>query len=66
MAIQVTAIFRSSVEVMISVWGETPEYAGDMFHCGDAYATIVSGRGTWESGWRSWSHDFLCYLIATS
>ena len=44
LAHQVTAIFKSSVEVMISVWGETPEYAGDMFHCGDAYATIVSGR----------------------
>lgn len=41
-AMQVTAIFRSSVEVMISVWGEQPEL-GEMFHCGDAYATIVSG-----------------------
>ena len=46
---QVTAIFRSSVEVMISVWGETPEHAGEMFHCGDAYATIVSG-GKWVAG----------------
>eukprot|EP00887_Chlorella_sp_A99_P007792 scaffold20.g7792.t1 len=38
---QVTAVFGSSVEVMISVWGETPDI-GDMFGCGDAYATIVS------------------------
>ena len=37
---QVTAIFGSSVEVMISVWGEMPD-VGDMFGCGDAYATIV-------------------------
>ncbi len=47
---QVTAIFGSSVEVMISLWGETPD-VGVMFHCGDAYATVVSGghrlgRGT--------------------
>lgn len=39
---QVTAIFGSSVEVMVSVWGETPDI-GVMFHCGDAYATVVSG-----------------------
>lgn len=38
---QVTAIFGSSVEVMISLWGETPD-VGVMFHCGDAYATVVS------------------------
>ncbi|KAL4451765.1 hypothetical protein ABPG75_007427 [Micractinium tetrahymenae] len=38
---QVTAIFGSSVEVMISLWGETPD-VGIMFHCGDAYATVVS------------------------
>ncbi|KAI3437872.1 hypothetical protein D9Q98_000318 [Chlorella vulgaris] len=38
---QVTAIFGSSVEVMVSVWGETPDI-GVMFHCGDAYATVVS------------------------
>lgn len=41
---QVTAIFGSSVEVMISLWGETPD-VGVMFHCGDAYATVVSGEG---------------------
>ena len=39
---QVTAIFGSSVEVMLSLWGETPDI-GTMFHCGDAYATVVSG-----------------------
>lgn len=38
---QATAVFGSSVEVMISVWGEVPE-EGKPFHCGDAYATIVS------------------------
>ncbi|KAL6778365.1 hypothetical protein ACKKBG_A17915 [Auxenochlorella protothecoides x Auxenochlorella symbiontica] len=38
---QATAIFGSSVEVMISVWAETPE-AGGLFECGDAYATVVS------------------------
>lgn len=38
---QVTAIFGSSVEVLISLWGETPD-VGVMFHCGDAYATVVS------------------------
>ncbi|PSC70724.1 Acyl-coenzyme A thioesterase 11 [Micractinium conductrix] len=38
---QVTAIFGSSVEVQISLWGETPD-VGVMFHCGDAYATVVS------------------------
>ena len=38
---QATAVFGSSVEVMISAWGEVPE-EGVPFHCGDAYATIVS------------------------
>lgn len=38
---QATAVFGSSMEVMISVWGEVPE-EGVPFHCGDAYATIVS------------------------
>lgn len=42
-SIQVTAIFGSSVEVLISLWGETPD-VGVMFHCGDAYATVVSGE----------------------
>ena len=39
--VQVTGIFGSSVEVMISVHGETPS-KGVVFHCGDAFATIVS------------------------
>ena len=38
---QVTGVFGSSMEVMISVCGETPTQ-GEVFHCGDAYATIVS------------------------
>ncbi|KAK9815553.1 hypothetical protein WJX72_005621 [[Myrmecia] bisecta] len=38
---QVTGIFASSVEVMISVHGETP-HVGEVFHCGDAFATVVS------------------------
>lgn len=42
--LQVTAIFGSSAEVLISLWGETPD-VGVMFHCGDAYATVVSGEG---------------------
>ena len=29
------------MEVMISVCGETPTI-GEVFHCGDAYATVVS------------------------
>jgi acyl-CoA hydrolase len=41
---QATAVFGSSVEVMISVWGEVPE-EGKPFHCGDAYTTIVSVNG---------------------
>lgn len=40
---QVTAIFGSSAEVLVSLWGETPD-EGVMFHCGDAYATVVSGE----------------------
>ncbi len=39
--LQVTAIFGSSMEVMISVCGETPHIA-EVFHCGDAYVTVVS------------------------
>ena len=39
--IQVTGAFGSSMEVMISVCGETP-HIGEVFHCGDAYATVVS------------------------
>jgi acyl-CoA hydrolase len=38
---QATAVFGSSMEVMISVWGEVPE-EGTPFHCGDAYATLVA------------------------
>jgi len=38
---QATAVFGSSVEVMISLWGEVPE-EGVPFHCGDAYVTVVS------------------------
>ncbi|KAK2079882.1 hypothetical protein QBZ16_002277 [Prototheca wickerhamii] len=40
---QATAIFGSSVEVMISVWAETSEVGG-LFACGDAYATVVSSE----------------------
>lgn len=36
-----TGAFGSSMEVMISVCGETP-HIGEVFHCGDAYATVVS------------------------
>ena len=36
-----TGIFGSSMEVMISVYGET-SHVGKIFHCGDAYATVVS------------------------
>lgn len=38
---QSTAVFGSSVEVMVSLWGEVPEQ-GKPFHCGDAYVTVVS------------------------
>lgn len=38
---QVTGIFGSSMEVMVSVCGENPT-VGDMIHCGDAYVTAVS------------------------
>lgn len=44
---QATAVFGSSVEVMISIWGEVPE-EGIPFHCGDAYATVVSVNGAGE------------------
>lgn len=38
---QVTAIFGTSMEVMISVCGERLAESS-IFHCGDAYATVVS------------------------
>ena len=38
---QVTGVFGSSMEVMISVCGEDA-MQGEVFHCGNAYATIVS------------------------
>jgi acyl-CoA hydrolase len=37
---QVAAIFGSSLEVMISVFGEKP-HEGRVFHCADAFATVV-------------------------
>ncbi|WIA38284.1 hypothetical protein OEZ86_001624 [Tetradesmus obliquus] len=37
---QVSAIFGASLEVMISVFGETPA-DGNVFHCADAFATLV-------------------------
>jgi acyl-CoA hydrolase len=37
---QVTAIFETSLEVMVSVCAETPQ-VGEVFHCADAYATVV-------------------------
>ena len=39
---QVTGIFGSSMEVMVSVCGETPAEGASVFHCGDAYATVVA------------------------
>lgn len=44
---EVTASYGgSSLEVMVSIWGETTPVAGaPMFHCGDAFATIVSLDG---------------------
>eukprot|EP00877_Chromochloris_zofingiensis_P005033 jgi/Chrzof1/14530/Cz09g06070.t1 len=42
---QVTAIFETSLEVMISVFGETPK-TGQSFHCADAYATVVVVDGS--------------------
>lgn len=46
---QVTGIFDSSAEVMISVCGESPTER-QVFYCGDAYASVVSvdsqGSGT--------------------
>lgn len=56
---QVTAIFGSSVEVQISLWGETPDVGG-MFHCGDAYATVVSGARRVGRGPAPWS---CCLLV---
>lgn len=38
---QVTGIFESSAEVMISVCGESTTER-QVFYCGDAYATVVS------------------------
>lgn len=38
---QVTGIFKSSTEVMISVCGESPTVR-EVFYCGDAFATVVS------------------------
>ena len=38
---QVTGIFGSSMEVLISVHGERVE-TREMLHCGSAYATVVS------------------------
>jgi acyl-CoA hydrolase len=37
---QVSAVFGSSLEVMVSVFGETPS-EGEVFHCADALATVV-------------------------
>ena len=39
--LQVTAIFGTSMEVMISVCGESLAESS-IFHCGDAYATVVT------------------------
>ncbi len=38
--VQVTAIFGSSMEVMISVHGENP-LVGELFHVADAFVTVV-------------------------
>lgn len=38
---QVTAIFSSSLEVMVSVYGESPTASPGPFHCADAFATVV-------------------------
>lgn len=37
---QVTAIFNSSLEVAVTVFGETPS-EGVIFHCADACVTVV-------------------------
>ncbi|KAL3138822.1 hypothetical protein ABBQ32_005657 [Trebouxia sp. C0010 RCD-2024] len=42
---QVTGIFKSSTEVMISVCGESPTVR-EVFYCGDAFATVVSVNRT--------------------
>ncbi|KAA6417519.1 MAG: Acyl-coenzyme A thioesterase 11 [Trebouxia sp. A1-2] len=42
---QVTGIFTSSAEVMISVCGESPTER-EVFYCGDAFATVVSVNRT--------------------
>lgn len=42
---QVTGIFTSSAEVMISVCGESPTVR-EVFYCGDAFATVVSVNRT--------------------
>lgn len=38
---QVTAIFSSSMEVMVSVHGENPS-KGQLFHCADAFVVVVT------------------------
>ena len=38
---QVTAIFSSSMEVMVSIHGENPS-KGQLFHCADAFVTVVT------------------------
>ncbi|KAG1663738.1 hypothetical protein FOA52_006107 [Chlamydomonas sp. UWO 241] len=38
---QVTAIFGSSMEVMVSIHGENP-MEGTLFHCADAFVTVVT------------------------
>ncbi|GMH39377.1 hypothetical protein BSKO_07275 [Bryopsis sp. KO-2023] len=37
---QVTAVFGTSMEVMVTVYGEDP-WVGETFHCADAFATVV-------------------------
>lgn len=39
--LQVTGVFGSSMEVLISVCGEAP-HIGKVFHCANAFATVVS------------------------
>ncbi|KAF5841852.1 HotDog domain-containing protein [Dunaliella salina] len=38
---QVTAMFMSSLEVLVSVHGEDPQ-VGELFHCADAFITLVT------------------------
>ena len=44
-----TAIFGSSMEVMVSVHGEDP-LVGDLFHCADAFVTVVTVQQTAGGG----------------